>query len=89
MPACLETLCNDGVNAARFQPKGLFNGGCRRENFRAVSLYALNQCGRGQSKMETHHGGFEFAEQIGSFRAKRVFAPVRSESMSASIPNSL
>src|SRR5262245_57863270 len=60
MPAGLETLRDDGVDAMRFEPSRLFNGCRRREYLSPTGSHSRQQIGCRQSKMKAYDGGLKF-----------------------------
>ncbi len=65
MPARLQTLRDDRVNAPRFQPARLVHGRRRSEDPGAGVAYPLQQRGRREAEVEADHGRAQFAHHIG------------------------
>jgi hypothetical protein len=71
VPAGLEALRDDRVDAARGQPARLVDGGGTAEHLGAAGAHALEQLGRRQAEMKAHHGGPELGQQRRRLGAER------------------
>ena len=71
MPAGLEALSDDRIDAMRFEPPRFVYCGRRRKDLRAVRSHARKQFGRRQAEMKADNGRFEVLEQVGGLGAER------------------
>ena len=70
MPASLEALRDDRVDAVRFQPARFVDGRRRRQDPCAPASHAGQQIVRGQPEVKAHDGGPEVGERLGGLRAE-------------------
>src|SRR4029079_734346 len=71
MPACLNALRDDGVDAVRFEPKRFFDSRRGAEYLGAPRLHPLHQIRGRQTEMKTHDRRLELLEHIGELCAER------------------